>query len=256
MENRIIANYKKNKPSVGTLSHLKSSVAIEALGAVGMDYVMLDLEHSPLSVSEAASYLTAATAAHLTPLVRVNELSRSAVLSMLDAGAMGVIVPCVESVDQVKDLIRFAKFVPVGERGYCMTRDGQWGFADSYAEGLEGYMKYANAQTLLIPQCETMGCLENIEEITALDGVDGILIGPYDLSIAMGMPGQFENEEFKAALRRILDACKKNHKLAMIFNGNPADAKKSIEDGYDVVLLGLDVLVLINGYRALMNGLK
>lgn len=256
MNNKLITNYNNNIPSIGTLSHLKSITAIESLGVTGLDYVMLDLEHSPVSIDEAASYMTAATSAGLVPMVRVNETSRSAILRVLDAGAMGVIVPCIETVDQVKELIKHAKFAPLGERGYCMTRDGKWGFASSYENGLEGYMNYANKNTLLIPQCETKGCLEHIEEITALDGVDGILIGPYDLSIAMGIPGQFDKAEYQEAVQRILSACKKNHKISMIFNGNSADAKKSIADGFDVILLGLDILVLINGYKALVEDVK
>jgi 4-hydroxy-2-oxoheptanedioate aldolase len=110
-------------------------------------------------------------------------------------------------------------------------------------------MKIASEQTLLIPQCETMGCLENIETITAMDGVDGIMIGPYDLSFAMGIDGQFDRPEFKEAIQRVLDACKKNGKICIIFTGNPADIDLRTEQGFDSILFNLDVLVVINYYK-------
>ena len=88
-----------------------------------------------------------------------------------------------ETVDEVKKLVAYAKFAPLGNRGYCPSRDGGWGMAECYAEGMGGYMERANRDTLLLPQCETMGCLENIDEILGMDGVDGIFIGPFDLSL-------------------------------------------------------------------------
>lgn len=256
MKNSIKDKFIKGVTSIGTISHMKSAVAIEGIGASGMDYVMIDFEHSPVSVDEALSYITAADAAGITPIVRVNEISRSGILSVLDAGAKGVIIPGIENVEDVQKIIKYGKFQPTGERGYCMTRDGKWGFADIYQDGLNGYMNCCNENTLLIPQCETIGCLENIDVITAMDGVDGILIGPYDLSIAMGMPGQFENEGFKNAVSRILDACKKNKKIAMMFTGNADAARNAINQGFDSILLGLDMLVLINSYKAMLDSLQ
>lgn len=110
-------------------------------------------------------------------------------LRLLDVGAQGVVVPCVETVEEVRELVRYAKFAPLGNRGFCPTRDGGWGHA-AHAVSISGYMETSNRETLLLPQCETVGCLEHIEEITAMDGVDGIFVGPFDLSIALGHPGE------------------------------------------------------------------
>ena len=249
MKNKILDEFKAGKPTIGTITHMKSMPAVEALGASGLDYIMIDQEHCPVTVDEVNAYMIAAKAADITPIVRIPDVTRSSVLRALDAGAMGIVVPCVETVDQVKDLVKWAKFGPNGERGYCMTRDADWGFNDDYADGLTGYMKIASEQTLLIPQCETMGCLENIETITAMDGVDGIMIGPYDLSFAMGIDGQFDRPEFKEAIQRVLDACKKNGKICIIFTGNPADIDLRTEQGFDSILFNLDVLVVINYYK-------
>lgn len=253
MKNRVLEKFRNGQPVIGTITHMKSITAVEALGVSGLDYVMADMEHCPMDISDVHACIVAANAAEITPLVRVNEFTRSAVLRVLDIGAMGVIVPCVERIEQVQELIQYAKFQPLGERGYCMTRDGKWGYDESYDNGLPGYMRRCNADTMLIPQCETLGCLEHIEEITALDGVDGILIGPYDLSIAMGIGGQFQHPDFTAAVARILQACKANGKMSIIFVGNEADIKQRLAEGFDNIMVGLDVLSLINYYSGLVD---
>ncbi len=254
MKNKIKEKKQCGEPSLGTISHLLSPVAVEALGCSGLDYVMLDMEHSPIHSQELTACITAADAAGIAPLVRVGDASRCTILHALDVGAMGVIVPGIETVGQVRELIAYAKFQPVGMRGYCMTRDGKWGYDDAYRDGLAGYMRCCNEQTLLIPQCETLGCLEHIEEIAALEGVDGILIGPYDLSLAMGIGGEFQNPAFVAAVDRILNACKRNGILSMIFTGNEDELPALLSQGFDSVLFGLDVLSLIHHYSAVTVG--
>ncbi|MBQ2747654.1 MAG: hypothetical protein IJF28_04205 [Firmicutes bacterium] len=252
----LIEKFKNGKQTIGTFLHTKSVPVIEALGYSGLDFVAVDMEHAPLSTDEVSGYLTAAKAADLPAIVRVSSGSRENILHMLDAGADGIIVPNISTVDEVKELVKHAKFMPVGERGFCPTRDGGWGFAEHAQGPLTEYMDYANRNTLLLPQCETTGCLEHIEEITAIEGVDGILIGPFDLSISMGIPGEFGNPLHVAAIKRILDACKKNGKLAMLFVGNTARGKQAFEEGFDSVIYGLDLSVLVETYKKAVSEIK
>lgn len=245
----MINKFRNGEKTIGTFLHTKSIPLVEALGYSGLDFVAIDMEHAPLSTDEVSGYLTAAKAAGLSAIVRVSSGSRENILHMLDAGADGIIVPNISTVEEVKELIKHAKFTPVGERGFCPTRDGGWGYADHAGGALTSYMDYANKHTFLLPQCETTGCLEHIEEITALDGVDGILIGPFDLSISMGIPGEFDNPLHIAAVKRILDACKKNGKLAMLFVGNTARGKQAFEEGFDSVIYGLDLSILVETYK-------
>ena len=254
--NKLIEKFNNKEKILGTISHIKSMTAIEALGYTGVDFIMLDMEHSPLDTDEAAKYLTAATAANLPALIRVSSMNKEHILHMLDAGAAGIVVPSVTNVQQVKELIKYAKFTPVGERGYCMTRDGGWGFAENSKGTLRQYMDYSNKNTLLIPQCETVGCLENIEEITSLEGVDGILVGPYDLSIDMGIAGEFDNPKLTEAILRIITACKKNKKMAIGFAGNTNAAVDQFKDGYDAVLFGIDLIMYINTYKNSIKEIK
>ena len=240
--NRVLEKFQRGEKSVGTLTHMKSTVAIEAMGYTGLDYVLIDSEHFAVDGDFIGSAITAADAAGITPFVRIKDCTRPSVLRPLDLGAKGLIVPAVESVEEVRSLIEYAKFAPLGNRGFCPTRDGGWGFDEASQQGGTAYMERSNRETMLIPQCETAGALEHIEEIAALDGVDGIFVGPNDLSIAM-----------REALARILAACKKNGKPALIFSGNAAAAKENLAAGFDSVTVSLDVMALIQSYRNLVG---
>ena len=225
MENRVLEKFHAGDKSLGTFTHMLSAPAIEALAYTGLDYVIIDMEHSPIAAEHAAELVGVASGAGLAPFVRVDAIQRSPVLKMLDVGAAGLIVPGVESVDEVKKLV----------------------------EGMNGYMERANANTLLLPQCETMGCLENIDDILSLDGVDGIFIGPFDLSIALGIPGDFTNERHINAVERVLEACKKHGKLSVMFCGSPEAAAGYFRQGFDSVTMSLDISVLADAFTDIVK---
>ena len=254
--NRILEKFLNHELSVGTFTQLTSTVAVEALGRTGLDYVLIDTEHSAVGIEFLSSAITAADAAGIVPLVRINDIARSKVLQPLDYGAQGLIVPAVETVEQVRRLVEYAKFPPVGNRGFCPTRDGVYGYDEVSMQGTDVYFAHANQETLLIPQCETVGCLEHIEEITAMDGVDGIFVGPFDLSIALGRPMAFDCDEMRAALDRILNACHKNNKMAFIFCGDAQAAKARAAQGFDSVTAGLDIMALVDSYRAMVQDIR
>ena len=254
--NRIREKFLNHELSVGTFTQLTSTVAVEALGRTGLDYVLIDTEHSAVGIEFLSSAITAADAAGIVPLVRINDIARSKVLQPLDYGAQGLIVPAVETVEQVRRLVEYAKFPPVGNRGFCPTRDGGYGYDEVSMQGTDVYFAHANQETLLIPQCETVGCLEHIEEITAMDGVDGIFVGPFDLSIALGRPMAFDCDEMRAALDRILNACHKNNKMAFIFCGDAQAAKARAAQGFDSVTAGLDIMALADSYRAMVQDIR
>ncbi len=251
MQNRVLEKFKKGEKSLGTFTHLMSAPAIEVLARTPLDYVLIDMEHSPICAESAAALVSTASGVGLGSLVRIDSISRSPVLKMLDAGAGGLVVPQVETTEQVRQLISWAKFAPLGGRGYCPTRDGGWGYSGDYAGGMDGYMKSANTNTLLIPQCETVGCLENIEEIVAMEGVDGIFVGPFDLSISMGIPGQFDNPLHIAAVERVRRACADAGKLCIMFTGAAVKAAGYFAQGFDSVTLGLDINALAEAYSAM-----
>lgn len=252
MQNALRAIIENGGKALGTFLSMDSVPAIECLEQTGLHYVIVDTEHGPVTIEGALRYVRAAEAAGLTPLVRVHEISRSAVLRALDVGAQGLIVPCVKQVDEVARLIEYAKFAPLGERGFCPTRDGRWGFAE-HAGDMAAYMALCNRETLLIPQCETVECLENIDIIAAMEGVDGIFIGPFDLSISMGIPGCFDKPEFVAAVEHIHAACQRHHKQCHIFAGSIPAARARFAQGFDAVAYGMDAIVYTDAYRHIVQ---
>lgn len=117
MENTVLEKFHQGRQSLGTFSAIGSPLAVESLRYTGLDYVIVDTEHSPAGIESAAAQIAAAQGAGLTALARANEISRTAVLRLLDVGAQGVVVPCVETVEEVRELVRYAKFAPLGEPG-------------------------------------------------------------------------------------------------------------------------------------------
>lgn len=256
MKNAILEKFRRGEPSLGIISHLLSAPAIEVLAYTGMDYVLIDLEHSPIGAEHAARLVGVAQGAGLAPLVRVDGIGRSQILKMLDVGAAGLVVPQLETVEQARKLVSYAKFPPLGNRGYCPTRDGGWGSGSCYERGMDGYMAEANASTLLIPQCETAGCLEHIEEIAAVEGVDGIFIGPFDLSIALGIPGQFGDPLLTEGIERVRRACAAAGKLCIMYAGSGEAAKRYFDQGFPSVAAGLDIEVLKLAVRGIASAAR
>lgn len=248
MENSLKKKLDNGDQAVGTFVWSASSYLVDALGQSGLDYVILDAEHSPVSVDNAGNLIRAAQLGGLTPVVRAKDGSRPAILSMLDLGAEGIIVPNLHTLDQVKAAVDFAKYPPIGRRGFAQCRGAGYGFA-AHAACLESYFQVSNRQTLLLPMCETVGLLEQIEEVAALEGVDGIFVGPYDLSLDLGMPGQFAAPVFRQALERIARACAQAGKYAMIYSNTPETAQEHAAMGYQALTMGIDVQKLVQAYR-------
>ena len=253
-------NYTKQKmlngeKTLGTFLELGTANAVEALGYSGLDYIIIDTEHGPYTEESAMEFIRAAKMSKLSPFVRIKEISRPAVLRMLDIGAEGLIVPCIQTVEEVKSLVKHGKYFPLGERGFFFARASGYGNED-FAKSIDGYTAKCNYETMILPQCETLGCLQNIEEIASIDGVDGIFVGPYDLSIALGMPGKFNEPEFVAALERILKACKDAGKFAFIFATDADAAIKNLNMGFDSVAINMDIAILINAYKNIVKTIK
>ena len=241
-----------NQTSFGTFFELGGRGAMESLGRTGVDYVIIDTEHGCFSEETAADLILTAEASGILPYVRIGDIRRPYVLRILDIGARGLIVPNIRSVDEVKELVNHAKFPPIGNRGVGPTRISGWG-ADDWAKNPLDYMDACNRRCKVIPQCETKEALEQIEEIAALHGVDGIFVGPCDLSIDLGIPLRFDDPLLIRAIERILKACQDNGKESYIFAGNMTDAVKWARHGFDNVTYSLDASVFIGAYQSLVR---
>lgn len=256
MENLLKRKLESGKKGIGTFFEIGGANAVECLGAAGLDFLIIDSEHGPFEAESSADLVRAACLRNITPMVRVKDGTRASVLKMLDIGAMGIIVPCVNTVEEVHDLVRHAKYYPVGNRGVIWGRDALWGEAEYASHGLPDYFKVCNRETLLIPQCETAGCLANIEEIAGIEGVDGIFIGPVDLSVALNDPGNFESREFRAAVDRILKACRAAGKFAITYTADAAAAREYLALGFDAAAVSMDTKFYISAFRSLIQEIR
>ena len=238
--------------TIGTFFELGGRGAMESLARTGLDYVIIDTEHGCFSEESTADLILAAERGGLLPYVRIGDIRRPYVLRMLDIGARGLIVPNIRSVEQVEELVSYAKVPPLGNRGYCPNRTSGWGF-DDWAADTKNYMTECNRRCKVIPQCETREALEQIEKISSIPGIDGIFVGPCDLSIDLGIPLQFDNPILVRAIEKILAACKKNGKEAYIFAGNMDDAAKWLQRGFDSITYSLDASVFISVWKSLVQ---
>jgi len=255
MKNRVKEKLRAKEQVFGTFLWSSSSTVVECMGYTGLDYVIIDSEHSPIDTEGAIGMINAAKLKGLTPFVRVKEVSRAAILKMLDGGAEALVIPCLKSVEEVRKVVEYGKYQPVGERGFAQSRQAGYGYED-YARDLQGYFEVSNSQTMLLPMCETATFLKDLEKIVKLEGIDGIFVGPYDLSVALGAPGVFDTDEFRNALLWIAEVCRDNGKYSFIFSNGPAMAAQHTAMGYQGIALGTDVQMLIEAYRTSMEKVK
>jgi 4-hydroxy-2-oxoheptanedioate aldolase len=249
MKNLLKEKMKQNKKTVGTFFSIGSSEAVEALGIAGMDYVILDKEHGPYGVETVQQYIRAAERRNITPLVRVKDFSRPSILKVLDVGAQGIIVPMIRTRQEVEKVIEYAKYYPMGRRGVALTRASNYGDIES----LEEYFRDANQNTLVLPQCETRECVENLDAILDVEGVDGIFIGPYDLSQSYNKPGKTSDPEIQDIIDMVLEKCKKHRKYAFIFAPDKKTASGYFKKGFDSVAVAMDILLYIETLRDIAN---
>lgn len=239
---------KKEKP-LGTFLVMATQSHIECMGELGLDYVIIDTEHGPYDTENMINLIRGAERAGITPFVRVANTDHKEIQRCLDQGAKGIIVPMLNTIEDFKRVVSFAKYKPLGNRGFAGVRSNNYGYDENISAGIETFMKKCNDEILVLPQCETVGALEIIEEVVQLDGIDGIFVGPFDLSISLGVPVQFGHPIFIEAIERILNACKKANKPAIIYAGSIEAAKDAFAKGFDSVAYNIDASVFINGYK-------
>lgn len=254
MKNQLKNKIQNKEKVFGTFFTIGNTGVMECLGYTGLDFVIIDTEHGPFDTETAMNLIRMAESVHLTPMMRIADVSHKEIQRAVDIGAKGLVVPCLRTIEEIKKLVSLAKFPPVGNRGFIKGRNCGFGYQE-WAKDINQFMKVSNEQILILPQCETVECLDIIEEVMKIDGVDGIFIGPFDLSIAMGIPAQFDHPDFTNAIKRILAASHQNNKPAFIFTGTFSDATKYIKSGFDGLAHTVDTIVFIEAYKEIVDGL-
>lgn len=226
----------------GIFLGLASPMAIEIAAIAGMDWVLLDLEHGPGSEDQVGSVVTTAGAYGITPLVRVESDDRIRINRVLDAGIAGVMVPRVEGAVQVREAVSHFSTPPFGDRGVATyNRGALWGEEISFFNG--------PSKATCIIQIETVGALDSVADIAAIDGVDILFVGPADLSFALGVPRDFKNPIFLSALNRVLSAAQSCGKQAGILAPNGSSAAEYQQMGFNFIGIASDSILLADSMK-------
>jgi 2-keto-3-deoxy-L-rhamnonate aldolase RhmA len=234
----------------GTLASAGSSITAEICARAGFDWLIVDLEHGAGTEAELLGQLHA-IGDRATAIVRPQSTERLRVGRALDYGAAGLMIPRLETVEEVREALSYLRYPPDGVRGLALTTRGaglgEVGHAD---------VKSLNASIVGVFQVESPLAVENAPEIAALDGVDVLFVGPTDLSHSMGVPGQFDNEDFVEALRAVTSATEAAGKAAGILLRSAADLPRYRELGFRFIGVGSDLNFVLDGARGVMTAVR
>lgn len=213
------------------------------LAAAGFDFVILDTEHSGVGIDTLKTVIACARGLPIEVYVRVPEKSYAAVATVLDAGAQGIMVPMLETAEQARDLVEWARYRPEGKRGcaFGMAHDGY------RARDVVAYMAEANRRNLVIGLLETRRAIDNAEAICAVPGFDVAWLGHFDLTNDMGITAQFQHPDFWAAVDRLVAAAEAHGKALGAADGDLTYLAKLRAKGFKVLGYGTDIAVLRNG---------
>ena len=230
---------QRGQPTIGGWMQIPHGSVAEILGATGFDWATVDMEHGSISLHQLPDLFRALELGGTLPLVRVAEGDAKECKQVLDAGAGGVIVPNVQKAEQLISIRNFCRWPPSGKRGVGFSR------ANLFGGSFKNYAKQAQ-EPLLVAMIEEIEALKNLDKILEVEGLDAILIGPYDLSASVGRPGDFQNKEYVKTCRSIL-AKAKRHKIAVgihVINPLPQELRKRIKQGYQFLPYSMDSVIL------------
>ena len=239
--NRLKSRWAEGAPTINGWLSINSPFVAEIMAAQGYDSVTIDMQHGAVGYEGALSMLQAMRASGVVPMVRVPWLEAGAVMKALDAGAYGIICPMINTRADAERLVGYTRYPPLGTRSFGPTR-ANFSAGPGYAEG-------ANAEMLAFAMIETAEAMQNLDEIVRTPGLDGVYIGPADLTLGLSdgaLPPGFDREEPEMieAIRTILDAAKAAGIRAALHCGTPDYAARAMGWGFDMVTLSNDVRLL------------
>jgi len=241
---------KAGRAQIGLWSSLSSNYSVEVIAGAGFDWLLLDMEHSPNDLESLLAQLQAAAPYATHPVVRVPWNDMVSIKRVLDVGAQSLLVPYVSSAAEARSAVSFTRYPPQGARGVAgTTRATRFGRIKDYA-------RRAHEEICVLVQVETQSALDNIEAICAIEGVDGVFIGPADLHASLGYPGEIANPKVKPLIDEAVRRIRKAGKAPGILTPSEDDARHWLECGALFVAVGADVGILARGVEALAQKFK
>ena len=225
---------------LGSWITIDSPAIAEIMSNSGFDWLAIDLEHSVISIDKAADLIRTIDLCDVTPFVRLTSNDKNQIKRVLDAGAKGIIIPMVNSTDDAKSAVESTKYGPIGKRGVGLAR------AQNYGVSFDDYFEWQKTEITVIAQIEHKIAVKNLRDILSVDGIDGYMIGPYDLSCSLGIPGEFNNNIFTSTLSEINSI---GNELRVpgglhVVEPNLEELKKAINYGYKFIAYSVDIRML------------
>lgn len=258
IRNKLRQSWAEGKPTINGWLSIANAFTAEIMAAQGYDSIGIDLQHGAIDYQAALSMLQGMRASSVVPLVRVPWLEPGIIMKSLDAGAYGVICPMINTAEQAAELVSYVRYPPLGNRSFGPTRA-------NFSAGAN-YASESNAEILIFAMVETAEAMDNLDAIAATPGLDGIYVGPADLtfSLAQGrLAPAFDREEPEMieALKTIVAACKRSDIRAALHCGTPDYAARAIGWGFDMTTVSNDVRMLasaaeanVKKFRTLIDG--
>ncbi len=234
-KNKLKQMFKEGKPIINGWLQIPSAFSAEVMAKQGWDSCTIDMQHGVVDYPNALSMLQSISTTDVTPLTRVNWNEPGQIMKILDAGSYGIICPMVSNRKEAENFVNACLYPPKGYRSFGPVRASLYGGDD--------YSKHADKEILKLAMIETKEAIQNLDEILDTPNLDGIYIGPADLSLAVGEEPGFDKPENTIAFKeiiKILDAAKKRNLLAGIHNGSVEYAQKMIKKGFNLVTIGSD----------------
>ncbi len=242
VKNRLKEKWKAGEPTYGAWLSLAAPMVAEAAASAGFDYVCIDMQHGTADYESALAMLAAMRGADSTPIVRVPWLEPGIIGRVLDAGALGVVIPMVNSRAEAEAAVAACRYAPAGARSFGPVRAGMaWG-ADYFAT--------ANDEIACIPMIETRHAVEHVDDILSVPGIDAAYVGPADLSITYGLPPGVDNPGtvFDEAIETIVASCNR-HGVTPGIHSISSLAAKRVGNGFRMITVSSDLQALSGGMR-------
>jgi 4-hydroxy-2-oxoheptanedioate aldolase len=241
---------KEGRTQIGLWSTLCSNMGADAIADAGFDWIVLDTEHSPNEPPDLVRQMQALRGGTATPVVRPAWNDAVLFKRILDLGAQTLLVPFVQNADEARKAVAATRYPPQGIRGVATTAR-----ASRYGR-VKDYLKTANEQICVLAQVETLDAIKRLPEIAAVDGIDGVFIGPSDLAASMGHLGNPMHPDVQAVISGAIKPIREAGKAGGYLTGNEEEARKRIAEGFQFVAVGNDLGILARGADALAKKFK
>jgi 2-dehydro-3-deoxyglucarate aldolase len=251
-KSKLKSKLKNNELSIGSWLTIPHQSIVEIMSSAGFEWLTIDIEHSAIDFQTTQNLIGHIQANDMEALVRVSKNDEVVIKRVMDAGANGIIVPMIKNAEEAREAVSYCKYPPFGKRGVGLSRAQHYGIA------FDSYMKWVKEESVLIVQIEHIEGVKNLASILDVEGVDGIIVGPYDLSASMGKPGMFDDEDVKEVLREIdRITIEKNMPLGFhVIDSNHQKMIEKIDKKYSFLAFSLDFFFLGDKAREEMTALK